>query len=268
MAYLSTEYGDIFYKTYGKGNDTVVLVNGAAMSTNGWAPFISTLTKKYKVLLLDLLDQGKTITSIEHYTLETQAKVLDILLEELNIDMIHLAGMSYGGKVSLTYTLKYMKRVKTLSLINTDCYNSNYTKELSKSWLKAAETLDGELFASVLLTSMYSLSYYEDHYDVMKEKKNFFVKNLNKEYYERFKRGVISAMDYDVRDELNKINIPTLILTSDEDFVIPKIAQKVIHENIENSKWRIIEGVGHAVMYEKPKEFIDVYLNFLERVYS
>src|SRR5699024_2499751 len=142
----------------------------------------------------------------------------------------------------------------------------NYTKELSKSWLKAGETLDGELFASVILTSMYSLSYYENHYDVMKEKENFFIKNLNEEYKERFKRGVLSAMEYDFRDELKNIKVPTVIITSDEDFVIPKKAQKLIYDNIDNSRWEIINNAGHAVMYEKPEEFINVLMNFLERV--
>src|SRR5690554_4946157 len=127
MTYFKTEYGDIFYKLYGKGDSTVVFVNGAAMSTNGWAPFISTVTKKHKVLLLDLLDQGKTKTLKKNYTLEDQADVLNQLLKELNIDNIHLAGMSYGGKVSLTFALKYMEKLKSLSLINTDCYNSKYT---------------------------------------------------------------------------------------------------------------------------------------------
>lgn len=266
MTYLNTEYGEIFYRLYGKGDTTVVFINGAAMSTNGWTPFLKSLTKKHKVLLLDLLDQGRTKTIKKDYSLENQADIINLLLEELNIDNIHLAGMSYGGKVSLTFALKYMEKVNSLSLINTDCYNSNFTKELSKSWLKAGETLDGELFASVILTSMYSLSYYENHYSLMKDKENYFIKNLDEEYYERFKRGILSAADYDVRDRLKHIKIPTLVITSDEDYVIPKKAQAVIHENIESSKWEIIEGAGHAVMYEKPEEFINVYMEFLDSI--
>lgn len=266
MTYFKTEYGDIFYKLYGKGDSTVVFINGAAMSTNGWAPFISTVTKKHKVLLLDLLDQGKTKTIKKDYTLEDQADVLNLLLEELNIDNAHIVGMSYGGKVALTFALEHEGKLKSLGLINTDCYNSNYTKELSKSWVKAGETLDGELFASVILTSMYSLSYYENHYDRMKEKENFFIKHLNNEYYERFKRSVGSARDYDVRNRLNNIRVPTVVITSDEDFVIPKQAQKIIHDHIEDSKWEIIKGAGHAVMYEQPEAFINVYMHFLNNI--
>lgn len=269
MTYLNTKYGEIFYKLYGKGDATVVFINGAAMSTNGWTPFLKTLTKKnYRVLLLDLLDQGRSKTIKTDYTLEDQADILKLLLDELNIDNIHLAGMSYGGKVSLTFALKYMDKLKSLSLINTDCYNWKYTKELSKSWLKAGETLDGELFASTILTSMYSLSYYENNYDVMKQKENYFKKNLDKDYYERFKRGVLSAMNYDLRDRLKEIKLPTLVLTSDEDYVIPKKAQKYMYDNIEGSKWEIINDAGHAVMYEKPEEFIDILMEFLNSIPS
>lgn len=266
MTYFKTEYGDIFHRLYGKGDSTVVFINGAAMSTNGWAPFLSTLTKNHRVLLLDLLDQGRTKTFKKDYTLTDQADILNLLLEELNIDDIHLAGMSYGGKVSLTFALKYKEKVKSLGLINTDCYNSNYTMELSKSWLKAAETLDGELFGSVILTSMYSVTYYENKYELMKEKENYFKEHLDKEYYEAFKRSVLSNIDYDVRDELKNIKIPTVVITSDEDFVIPKKSQKIMYDNIENSKWEIIYDAGHAVMYEKPDEFIGVYMKFLDKI--
>ena len=265
MAYFNTEYGDIFYRLYGKGESTLVFVNGAAMSTNGWSPFLSTLTKKYRVLLLDLLDQGRTRTIKKDYTLQDQAYILNLLLEELNIDKVHLAGMSYGGKISLTFAKKYGDKLESLSLINTDSYNSNFTKELSKSWLKAGQGLDGDLFASVILTSMYSLSYYDNYYDLMKDKENFFIDNLDKEYYERFKRGVLSAMDYDLRDELKNIKVPTLVLTSDEDFVIPKGAQKLIHDGIKGSKWVLIENAGHAVMYEKPEVFINTIIEFLDQ---
>lgn len=263
MAYFKTDYGDIYYRLYGKGESTVVFVNGAAMSTNGWAPFLSTLTKEYRVLLLDLLDQGRTKTKKTDYVLEDQADILNLLLDELDIDKIHLAGMSYGGKVSLIFATKYMNKLESLSLINSDSYNCNFTMELSKSWLKAGETLDGGLFASVILTSMYSHTYYENNYDVMMEKENFFITNLNKEYYESFKRGVLSAMKYDLRDQLNTIKVPTLILTSEEDFVIPKKTQKITHDGIEGSKWALIEDVGHALMYEKPDEFINTYMEFL-----
>lgn len=266
MTYLNTEYGDIYYKLYGRGDSTVVFINGAAMSTNGWAPFISTVTKKHKVLLLDLLDQGRTKSIKMDYTLEDQAELLNVVLEELNIDKVHLAGMSYGGKISLTFALKYMDKLESLSLINTGSYNSNYTMEISKSWIKAAETLDGGLFASVLLTTMYSSSYYENHYDDMKEKEIFFIKNLDKIYLERFKRGILSAMNYDVRDRLKDIKVPTIIITSEEDYVIPKKSQKIMYDKIKNSRWALIEDAGHAIMYEKPKEFIDVYMGFLDNI--
>lgn len=266
MTYFKTEYGDIFYRVYGKGDSTIVFINGAAMSTNAWTPFLNTLTKNYRVLLLDLLDQGRTRTIKKDYTVEDQADILNLLLEELNIDKIHLAGMSYGGKVAFTFALKYKDKVESLGLINTDCYNSNYTKDLSKSWIKAAETLDGELFSLLILTSMYSLSYYENHYDIMKQKENYFIKKLDEEYMERFKRSVISAMDYDIRHRLGSIKIPTVVITSDEDYVIPKKSQKFMHDNIENSKWKIIYDAGHAVMYEKPDEFINSYKEFLNDI--
>lgn len=265
MPYMNINDKKIYYKEYGKG-EAIVFINGVVMSTNSWSPFIKLVTKNNKMVVVDLIDQGRTEGFENNYTIETQADVLKEVLQELNIEKAHLVGMSYGGKVALTFALKYMDRVSSLSLVNTDAYTTNFNQQLARSWVLAAATLDGELFSSVLLTSMYSIGYFEKNMEKMKEKEQYFIKYLNKDWYERFYRTILSSKSYNIIDSIHKIKVPTLIITSDEDMTIPKGSQEILHKKIENSKWVIIKESGHAIMYEKPMEFIEEVLNFIKDI--
>lgn len=262
MSYLSTSYGELFYKEYGEG-EPIIFLNGMAMSTNSWSPFIRDVAKKNKMIAIDLIDQGKAYGFDGEYTIETQSDALKEVLDALNMDRGHIVGISYGGQVALSFTLKYMNKVKSLTLINTSADTSTHIRKLIKGWIDAAKTLNGEYFSSIMLKSMYSKRYYKENCNKIIELQEYFKKKLDEDYYDKLLRTYNSSLDFNVIHKLNKIKIPTLIITSEEDYVIPKKFQMDLHRQIVNSKVNIFKDCGHGIIYEKPQEFIKTLLNFV-----
>ncbi|HSH34685.1 alpha/beta hydrolase [Schnuerera sp.] len=265
MPYTIINDKKIYYKQYGNG-EPVVFLNGAMMATNSWSPFIKTVTENYKMVTVDLLDQGKSDSYEGSYTVETQADFLKEFLDKLELEKVHLVGMSYGGKVALTFTSKYQYKVKSLALSNTDSYTTKIMKEIGKAWIYAASTFDGDIFSLIAMPYMYSFNYYEKSYEDIKEKAKILSKVLNEKWYERFKRGLESADEYHVYDNIKDIEVPTLIISSELDTLTPIKYQHLIHQQIKNSQWKVIEDVGHAAMYEKPKEYISLIMEFLKDI--
>jgi pimeloyl-ACP methyl ester carboxylesterase len=69
--------------------------------------------------------------------------------------------------------------------------------------------------------------------------------------------------NFNTMDKTDSIKIPCLILVGESDKLTPLKYSKYFFEKIKNSKLVVIEGAGHMVMLEKPKEFnraIEVYL--------
>jgi triacylglycerol lipase len=64
--------------------------------------------------------------------------------------------------------------------------------------------------------------------------------------------------------DLDTINIPTLILWGENDTITPLADGKYMHEHIKNSKLFIVSEATHKLPYEKPQEFADAVLSFLE----
>lgn len=144
MPYIKIMDKNIYYRQYGEG-EPIVFLNGVMMGTNSWSPFIRTISKDYKMIVVDLLDQGKSDNFEVEYTIDTQAQVLKAFLDELKLKKIHLVGMSYGGKVAQSFAIKYKTKVKSLILSNTDSYTANIMRDIGKGWAYAASTLDSSI---------------------------------------------------------------------------------------------------------------------------
>jgi pimeloyl-ACP methyl ester carboxylesterase len=77
-------------------------------------------------------------------------------------------------------------------------------------------------------------------------------------------RGQIAAvLGHDTYDRLGEIASPTLILTGDQDRVIPPLSSAVLHEAIPGSRLAEIEGAGHLFFIEKPEESLELIEGFL-----
>ncbi len=265
MPYVDVDGKRLYYREYGTGIP-VVFLNGVMMSTGSWIPFVNTVSKEYRMITVDLLDQGRSDDCEEGYTVDTQANFLNKFLDRLGLNDIHLLGMSYGGKVALTFTIKYQSKVRSLILSNTDSFTSNIMKEIGKGWAYAASSLDGEIFSNIVFPYMYSYKFYQDNYEYIESRKKAMSKALNEKWKDRFIRTLQSAIDYDVSDRIKDIKVPTLIISSELDTISFTGYQEFIHNQIENSSWVTIKEAGHAALYEKPEEYISIVMEFLRKL--
>lgn len=253
---------EIYYEVYGKG-ETIVLLNGIMMSTSSWNSFIDVFSRNNRLVLIDFLDQGKSQKSDKPYDQILQSDIVKGVIDELKIDKIHLVGVSYGGEVALNFALKYQENLSSLILANTTSYTTQLLRDVGKCWNYAAKNHDGRAFFKATMPFIYSVEFYEENIDWLKKREDLFVTIFDDAWYEAYIRLVDSAENLDIREEIEKIKVPTLIISAEYDITTPIRYQKVIHEKIQNSKWVLIKGSGHASMYEKPQEFASNILGFI-----
>jgi ATP-dependent exoDNAse (exonuclease V) beta subunit len=82
-------------------------------------------------------------------------------------------------------------------------------------------------------------------------------------FQERMKRLVTSSESLDERENVHKIQASTLIVTSEYDFLVPKLEQEFLNKNIPNSHYMIIPNFGHGWMYEDLTLFVTVMIGFV-----
>jgi pimeloyl-ACP methyl ester carboxylesterase len=68
---------------------------------------------------------------------------------------------------------------------------------------------------------------------------------------------------FDVRDQIDCLNLPCLILCGSEDKLTPPSLSRKLHESIPGSRMEIIPNAGHMVMIEKYQDVNELVLDFV-----
>jgi pimeloyl-ACP methyl ester carboxylesterase len=69
--------------------------------------------------------------------------------------------------------------------------------------------------------------------------------------------------NYDIREKVSQIKVPTLIIVSEKDKATPVEMSRHLNREIKGSKLHIIPDSEHMVMVEKPKEFNEIVQEFI-----
>ncbi|GAA0757081.1 MULTISPECIES: alpha/beta hydrolase [Clostridium] len=262
MPFIKYNEKNIYYEVHGEG-EVIVILNGIMMSHMSWKAFIPELSRNNKVVLLDFLDQGKSDKMDSLYKQDLQVEVVKAVIDKLELNKINLFGISYGGEVALQFALKYKNLLNKLILFNTTSNTNSWLQDIGRGWINAAETKDAETFYNVTIPIIYSPSFYNKNIDWMNKRREILYKVFKEDFLISMIRLIKSAEGYDVKEKLNKIDISTLIVSSEYDFITPVAEQEDIYKGIPNSQYILIRECGHASMYEKPNEFINILKGYL-----
>jgi proline iminopeptidase len=77
-------------------------------------------------------------------------------------------------------------------------------------------------------------------------------------------RATGTMANWDVRDQLYRIRVPTLVMVGRHDFVTPRCA-RTIHRGISGSKLVVFEDAGHEPAFKERGQFMQVVRDFLAR---
>jgi pimeloyl-ACP methyl ester carboxylesterase len=108
----------IHFTDQGKGT-AVVLLHGFLENQSMWDTFLPELSKKHRIITMDLLGHGATECLGYVHTMEDQADMVHHVLQKLKIRKAALIGHSMGGYVTLAYAELYPNMVKGIVLINS-----------------------------------------------------------------------------------------------------------------------------------------------------
>jgi pimeloyl-ACP methyl ester carboxylesterase len=263
MSYFTFENHQIYYDLQGKGKPILIL-NGIMMSTKSWEIFTPSFTENNTLLRVDFIDQGQSSKAKAPYTQDTQARLVNALLEHLKITKINVVGISYGGEVALHFVLLYPHKVDRLLLFNTTAKTSDWLLDIGKGWIITGKTRNPEAYYKQTIPVIYSPNFYTRRLDWMKKREETLRPVFsNGEFLDAMERLTISAETHDVRDRLSQIKAPTLIVTATEDYLTPTPEQNYLHANIKTSYLVSLPAVGHASMYEVPFLFASLVIGFV-----
>lgn len=270
VPYVKLKDGNrLWYEEKGKGMP-IVFIHGWLGSSWHFSSQIDYFSKTYRVFAFDHKGHGKSDRPQDaEYTLPELAEELNQALDKLIGDeKIVLIGHSMGGFISLIYatTPNFKKRLKGLILMSTAPKFRNPALDEFVDLIKKGEMtiVDPGLVDSILVPICFNGKYIETHEDMIKK---FVEEVLKNSEYVAFKTAIACVDLYNVEDKLEEIDVPTLILTGDEDAFISPEEAELMRKKIKNSELKIFSPkIGHMIQFEALGEYNKAVENFLEKL--
>lgn len=254
---------NLYYELHGPENAPVlVLNNGLIMNAaTSWVFQTKTLSQDYRVLQYDCRGQGQSDHPKEPYSMELHADDLANLMDALEIDNAHIAGISYGGEVAQAFGLKYPRKTRSLILIDTVSEVGVELRLVIQSWVDALRVQNPLAFFNATVPWNFSPEWIAANGAVLEDAKGRYklldssaVINLCEAFF-----------DVDFTDRLGEIESPTCIIVGKLDLLKGLQYARIIKNAIPQAELHILEGAGHATCWEAPAEFNSIILGFLAK---
>lgn len=279
---LTTRDGtEIAYQLRGSGKPAVVLANGLGGSFEAFRHVYSALGDRYTILCWDyrgLYGSGpprdRTAVGIEH-----QCEDIEQILDHLGIDRAVHIGWSMGVQVNFELFRRRPERIAGLVAINgtygrpfRTALSSRYIHHVVPVLLRAARAqanLIGIATRAVvgwdgLIAMMQRFGMVSPTLDVDAFRD---VAVGFKDIDWRIYTDTMARLgEHDASEVLERVKVPTLVITGDKDILTPPTTAERIHRSIPGSRLVVIRGGTHYTPVEYPAIIQEEITGFLGRV--
>jgi 3-oxoadipate enol-lactonase len=259
--------GDInlHYEIQGDG-DPVLMIMGLGSSSASWDPvLVSELARSFRTIVYDNRGTGQSDKPKIPYTLEMFADDASGLLDALQIDRVHVFGVSMGGMIAQELALRHGQRLQTLTLGCSTCGGKHAVPpppESVKLLSAPREGLSDEELIRRSWPLAYTPRYIQNHRDALEATIPRLLAHPTPA--SAYKRHLDATYTLKTYDRLPAIGTPTMVITGAQDVLIPARNSEILAERIPGARLRIIPNAGHAFFAEARNEFLMAFVPFLQ----
>ncbi len=260
---IKSDDAEIVYWTLGDGSP-VVLLHPFPVHHEFWLPVAEALSARYRLILPDLRGHGDSGVGDGPATMQKHAADIARVMDDADVGRAPIIGVSIGGYNIFEFWRKFRGRAAALALFNTKAMADG--PEARAGRLQAANDVlerGTEPFLESMIPKLLGKSTRESRPDLV-ENALRMMRKMSPDDIAQVQRGM--AVRPDSVDTLKTINVPTLLVTGDEDIMTGINEAEVMRQHISGSKLRVIPKAGHYSPWEQPQEAARLLRQFLDGV--
>jgi pimeloyl-ACP methyl ester carboxylesterase len=258
------------YVDLGAGeHEPVVFVHGLGGQWQNWLENIPRVAQKRRVLALDLPGFGLTPEPPGDITIPGYGRFVDAFCERLDVGPVAIVGNSMGGYIAAEVAIQFPARISRLMLVSAAGISSAATVQAPVltagrvfTLVAAYSAARRRTLAARPLSRHLLLSLVARHPRLLKADLAYegFFKGVSKPGFDDALRA---SLDYDFRERLPEVRVPTLIVWGEKDAIIPVRDANEFERLIPDSRKVVMRDTGHIPMAERPQAFNDLLMDFL-----
>jgi pimeloyl-ACP methyl ester carboxylesterase len=245
----------IHFTSTGQGSTTVVLVHGWTCDESSWSEQVPALAKKYRVITVDLPGHGKSDPPKDgKFSMDVFARAVEAVRAEAKVDRVILAGHSMGSPVVFRYAQLYPAHTVALILVDGPLFKAADAKGFISQTLPAVTGKDGLKGREKMIRGMFSSATTPALQDR--------ILKMMLRAPEATARGAMSSMaDPEVWNN-HVLTVPALAIfagTYTGSFL------DTTKTYLPDLQFLNMPGTGHFLMLERPAEFNQHLMAFIDR---
>jgi len=261
----------LWYREAGQGLP-LVFVHEFAGDAESWDPQVRFFARRYRTIAFNArgYPPSDVPEDVKAYSQDRAVDDICGLLDALGIPKAHVCGLSMGGYATLHFGLRYPERALSLVVSGAGYGSAPEQRERFRQDSEAnARSLERDGMAA-----------FTEYYSRGPARVQFLDKDAKgwRAFHERLAAGsakghaltlrgvqMTRPSIYDLGDRLERLTVPTLIVTGDEDepCLEPGLFMK---RKIPAAGLVVLPKSGHTVNLEEPEAFNRALLDFLTAV--
>ncbi len=266
--YVQLDGVAIHYEQGGLGRP-MILLHGLLTYSNLWRNIVPGLTYGTTIYNLDLMGFGfSEKPQTVPYSLDTYVTQLGKFLDDFHLENPILVGHDIGGVIATAYALRNPGKVRKLVLINAPLSSATWPWAVRLLRVPLlGDLFTGDWFLKRLL-----------HGGVLNPAKMAepVLKEYLKPYHDdpgartallKFLRefNPRSALQDEIQPNLTKLQVPTLLLWSDQNPYVPLDIARKLNKDMPQSDYKVVLRTGHFMEEERPEEVRAVIQEFIQK---
>ncbi|WP_369765837.1 alpha/beta fold hydrolase [Flavobacterium sp. WC2429] len=259
MNHIQFKNTSIAYSDTGKGT-AIVFLHGFLENQKMWNNLIAPITKKNRVITIDLLGHGETECLGYVQSMEDNAEAVHAVLSELRIRKAIFVGHSMGGYVALAFAEMHPDAVKGLVLLNSTAKADSNERKTNRDRAIKAVKQSYKGFVSMAITNLFS--------ENNRERLNDQIEIVKKEALKTPLQAIVASLEgMKIRKDrevlLHLTPYPKILILGEKDPVLDYEETKV---QVENTNVELITFPdGHMSHIENQEELTGVLLHFFKK---
>lgn len=261
-------------KVKGSGSEAMVFIHGFGCDQSMWKLVEPEFRRDFKTVCYDLTGFGKSdisrYNSTEYSTLQGHVNDLLGIIKELNLHAVTLVGHAVSAMTGLIASIQADGSIPShphfrrhVMVGPSPCYinDGDYIGGFEQSEIESLlETLDLNYlgWASSMAPAIMGNP---DRPELAEDLTAAFCRNDPK-IASHFARVTFYG---DLRTELPKNTLPTLILQCSDDIIAPLTVGHYIHQHMPNSSLVVMAATGHCPQVSAPQEVIACIRTFIDQ---
>jgi pimeloyl-ACP methyl ester carboxylesterase len=254
---------EIVYHVLGEG-PPVVLLHPFPANHEFWLPVANALSARYRLILPDLRGHGDSGVGEGAATMEKHAADIFRVMDDAEVGRAPLVGVSIGGYALFEFWRQHRGRVSALGLCNTKAPAD--APEARAARLQAANDVierGTEPFFESMIPRLLGKTTRETRPDLV-DRALRMMRKMSPQDVAQVQQGMAERPDSVAT--LKTINVPTLLMTGEEDVLTGVNEAEVMRQHIPNAQLRVLPKAGHYSPWEQPEEAGRVLRQFLDRI--